>query len=65
MKTKWTHEDWELINTANKLNRSEWKQFDSLIEKTMNDDVRTILKSMQSTYRISHEIFDVMKLTIK
>jgi hypothetical protein len=65
MKTKWTDKDWELISTANKLNRSEWKRIDSLIEKTTNNDVKTILKSLQSTYRISHEIFDVLKITIK
>jgi hypothetical protein len=65
MKKQMTDQDRELIRTANKLNRSEWKQFDPLIKKTTNKDVKRILRSMKSTFRMAHELIDILQLTIK
>jgi len=48
--------DRELLRTAMKLNRSEWKQIDSLIEKTNDSDIKIILESIQRTYRLSHKL---------
>jgi hypothetical protein len=62
MKTKWTKQDWNLISAGNKLNRSEWKQFDDLIKQTTNKDVKRILRSMKSTFRMAYEFLDVLKL---
>ena len=56
MKKQMIDTDRELLRTAMKLNRSEWKQIDSLIEKTNDSDIKIILESIQRTYRLSHKL---------
>jgi hypothetical protein len=58
MKKKLSKNDADLIRRANKIERRNWSYINLLIDKAEAEEVKTILLSLQSTYKTAHEILD-------
>jgi hypothetical protein len=56
MKKELTKHDAALIRRANKIERRNWSYIDLLIKAAKAEETKTILLSLQSTYKIAYEI---------
>jgi hypothetical protein len=52
-------QDKNLIMEAVKMNRTEWRKIDSLVDKTTDKDVKMILRELQSSYQQLTEYRDL------